>query len=219
MRGGKQRKSLRINKAMSKLRQNTEMSKSTDQGENGDGGETTTGEANAAASSDQNSLHESLKLLSKELIDFKRDVKRDLSDFKDDLKKTLKDDLAELQKEVLQELQSQKASLGEAQTRIADLESCCLEVKDMLLATVRENAALRDKIVDLESRSRRNNMRIYGVPEGKEGASVVEFVEELLQSHLSLPEGVELQIQRAHRALIPKPTSSSSPRSIIVNVL
>lgn len=134
--------SRRIHKATSKIQQNTEMSKFV--------------EVDVASSSDQDSLHESLKPLSKALIDFKRDVKHDLSDFKDDLKKTLKGDIAELRKEVLQELQGQKASLGEAQTQIADLkvkDKKVKEVKDTLLATVRENVALRDKIVDLESRS------------------------------------------------------------------
>ena len=57
------------------------------------------------------------------------------------------------------------------------------------------------------------------MPEEKEGGSAVEFVKELFKSHLNLPDGVELQIQRAHRALIPKPAASSTPRSIIINFL
>ena len=53
---------------------------------------------------------------------------------------------------------------------------------------------------------------------GKEG-EFIEFVKELFESRLTLPNGVELQIQRSHRALIPKPAASSTPRSIIVNFL
>lgn len=49
--------------------------------------------------------------------------------------------------------------------------------------------------------------------------STTDFVTELLKKHLSLPDGVELQIQRAHRALLSKPSPSSPPRSIIVNFL
>lgn len=92
-------------------------------------------------------------------------------------------------------------------------------MKDKLLTVVKLNTEMQEKIVDLESRSRRNNLRIYVVPEEKEGRSVTEFISELLKSHLALPDGVELQIQRAHRALIPKPAVTSSPRSIIVNFL
>ena len=64
-----------------------------------------------------------------------------------------------------------------------------------------------------------NNLRIYGIPKGKDGKSVAHFVCELLKKHLGLPPGVELQIQRAHRALIPKPAATATPRSIIVNFL
>ena len=74
-------------------------------------------------------------------------------------------------------------------------------------------------MIDLESRSRLNNLRIYGIPEGKEGKSVAHFVSELLEKQLGLPPGVDLQIQRAHRALIPKPAATATPRSIIVNFL
>ena len=66
-------------------------------------------------------------------------------------------------------------------------------------------------------RSRRNNIRIYGVPEEKHGRPVIEFVNELFKCHLALPEGLDLRFQRAHRALIPKPAGASSRRSIIVN--
>ena len=166
-----------------------------------------------------NNVLESLSQLSKELKDFKQDMRKDLSEFKSDVTKSMKDDLAEFKAEVLSELQSQNASITEAQTRIADLESVCLELKDTLITVVKQSTEMRDKIIDLESRSRRNNLRIYGIPEGKEGKSVAHFVSELLKKHLGLPPGVELQIQRAHRALIPKPTATATPRSIIVNFL
>ena len=83
----------------------------------------------------------------------------------------------------------------------------------------KENMEMRAKVVDLESRSRRNNIRLYGVPEEKEGRSVIEFVNKLFKRHLALLEGLDLRVQRAHRALIPRPAAASSPRSIIVNFL
>ena len=95
------------------------------------------------------------------------------------------------------------------------MESACLEMKETLLAVVKENMEMRAKVVDLESRSRINNIRMYRVPEEKEGRSVIEFVNELFKRHLALPEGLDLRVQRAHRALIPKPAA----RSIIINFL
>ncbi|XP_051233435.1 spermatogenesis-associated protein 16-like [Dicentrarchus labrax] len=104
-------------------------------------------EANAAASINQNALLEGLTLLSKELKDFKEDVRTDLSEFKNDVNKAMKD-LAEFKDTV-------KMLALRRRKRIADLESACLEIRDTLLTVVKENTEMRDKPVDLESRSRR----------------------------------------------------------------
>lgn len=161
MRGGKVQRSQRIDRKMNKAQEITEVTESAEHGEDGDHGEASTGEANAAASTHQNALLEGLTSLTKELVDFKQVMRRDLGDFKNEIKKAVKDDFAEFKEEVLHELQVQNASIAEAQTRIADLESASLEMKDTLLMVVKQNMEMRDKIVDLESRSRRNNIRIY----------------------------------------------------------
>lgn len=197
-------------------------SKTQDFGEqSGDGSED---EANAATSKasvglQQHALLESIKMLSKDLKEFKNEMKQDIEELKEDVKATMKEDFNRFREEMMRELQNQKGSINEAQTRIADLEAACLEMKDALLVSLESNRAMNDKLVDLESRSRRNNLRIYGVPEGKEGRSVSEFVANLLIKQLKLPEGTEPQIQRAHRALAPRPPHNAAPRSIIVNFL
>ncbi|KAK1875089.1 LINE-1 retrotransposable element ORF1 protein [Dissostichus eleginoides] len=74
------------------------------------------------------------------------------------------------------------------------------------------------KLLDQEGRSRRENIRIYNVPEGEEGTSMVDFVEKLLRDTLDLPPATELHIERAHRSLVPKPPGGpgDKPRSIII---
>ncbi|KAK1881266.1 LINE-1 type transposase domain containing protein 1 [Dissostichus eleginoides] len=74
------------------------------------------------------------------------------------------------------------------------------------------------KLTDLEGRSRRENVRIHGVKEGAgEGtASVIAIVEDLLTKSLELPSSTALNIERAHRALAPKPPNEAPPRSIVV---
>lgn len=44
-----------------------------------------------------------------------------------------------------------------------------------------------------------------GLIEGSEGNSVLQFVEHLLRAELFLPSDPALNIQRAHKALTPKP--------------
>lgn len=78
---------------------------------------------------------------------------------------------------------------------------------------------MQEKVTDLEGRSRRNNIRIFGIPEEAEENSTSKYVERLLKTELQLPEETELHIQRAHRALTRKPSPNAPPRSIIVNFL
>lgn len=80
-----------------------------------------------------------------------------------------------------------------------------------------KNTKSLEKLTDLESRSRRNNLRIFGVPEETEKGSVSQFVEELIQREVNIEN--DCQIQRAHRALAPKPKADQPPRAIVVNFL
>jgi len=75
------------------------------------------------------------------------------------------------------------------------------------------------KLTNLESTSRRNNIRIYGVTDWEEGESAAKFVQDLLKRELHLPEDFNLQIQRAHRSLAQRPADGDQPRPIIVNFL
>lgn len=48
---------------------------------------------------------------------------------------------------------------------------------------------------------------------------MVDSVNKLLATELTLPDRVSLEIQRAHRALVAKPDLNSPPTSVIVNFL
>lgn len=76
------------------------------------------------------------------------------------------------------------------------------------------------KLTDLEGRSRRENIRIHGVKEGAEenSSSMVVYVELLLREGLELPATFELRVERAHRALMPRPPGEATPRSIVVKM-
>lgn len=80
------------------------------------------------------------------------------------------------------------------------------------------NAALVDKIEDLENRSRRVNLRIINIPEGSEnGQDPIKFIAELLVEVM----GSEVfekppELERAHRSLFPKPREGAPPRPFVV---
>lgn len=164
-----------------------------------------------------------LETLSKQISDLKSELKEDLKTFKDEIKHDMREEFIEFKQEVNQQLstnmltmQEHGRKINEMETRIDDTETWSAEANSALQQAIKDQQKLEDRLNDIESRARRNNIRIHGVPENAEQGSVIEFVEKMLRSEFELGD-VDLQIQRAHRALAPRPGPNSRPRSIIVN--
>lgn len=69
---------------------------------------------------------------------------------------------------------------------------------------------MKARLVDLEARSRQNNIRIHGVQEGAEGDNLCKF--------LDVPDSA-LAIQWCHRSLGVKPLQGANLRSMVVYFL
>ncbi|KAJ1127249.1 hypothetical protein NDU88_005652 [Pleurodeles waltl] len=78
---------------------------------------------------------------------------------------------------------------------------------------------LRSKITDLEDRSRRDNIRLFGIPENKEAPDVQAFLSSVLPTLISLTFDPPLEFQRAHRVGLKSPDGASIPRPIIACLL
>lgn len=89
---------------------------------------------------------------------------------------------------------------------------------DRLLAyMLRKQRCLEAHCEDIENRSRRSNLWIYGVKEGTEGGeNMLDFTARLLKVALKLPKDDDLGIERAHRSLATKPTNPNISRSIVL---
>lgn len=123
---------------------------------------------------------------------------------------------------IKEEIMKANARLDEAERRIEKAEERIQNTEEVITAMLKLHVKLEDKLLDLESRSRRENVRIYGVPEGseKEPTTMDSFVGELLREGLGLTEDMpDLQIERAHRSVGPQPPGDAPPRSIIVKFL
>lgn len=97
------------------------------------------------------------------------------------------------------------------ESRISDLEGSLQEI----LAT---NKALRAKLDDLEGRSRRQNIKIVGLPENVEAGHPTEFVEKLIQNLLgtkNFPGGIK--VDRPHR-IGPLSLKGGRPRIMIARI-
>lgn len=118
----------------------------------------------------------------------------------------LKDEITKLEKRTT-----------ETEGRISAVEDNGRRYENAIRYLLRREIDLTARCEDLQNRSRRNNLRIYRVPEGSEGKDVKAFVKELIQSVLQPMPAVNLQIERAHRALTAKPKEpTAAPRSLIV---
>ena len=113
-----------------------------------------------------------------------------------------------------------QTTLTDHEQRISDLESGLNQLQfleSQVTSMADDNAKLKAKITDLEGRSRRCNVRLIGVPEAIEGPQPTSFFSTLLVDILGkdvLPTPPELD--RAHRALRPKPSEGDKLRLVII---
>ncbi|KAL0181752.1 hypothetical protein M9458_024158, partial [Cirrhinus mrigala] len=86
-----------------------------------------------------------------------------------------------------------------------------------LISTLNDRLTHLDaKCEDLEGRSRRNNIRLVGLPEGSEGSRPTEYVAQLLQEVLQLRD--KPLLDHAHRTLRDKPKKGQPPRPLVIRV-
>lgn len=118
-------------------------------------------------------------------------------------------------KEIKQDMQSLSSrlttgefSLVTLEQRVASLESTH---KDQACSAV----DLQLRMEEMEDRSRRNNLRLRGLPEATGPSDLLATVTDIFRRVAGdhLPESVE--IDRVHRALGPRPSDPTRPRDVI----
>lgn len=169
-------------------------------------------------------LRTGLTYIAKEIQNFKTELKSQFVSFKEEIKKEMREELEDFKKginqkltETTKELASQATRIELAEQRVSEIEDWDMDVKEALTQALKQQRVLQNR--DQEGRNRRNNICIFGLAEGAEGTSTTQFIKRLLTTELSLPAESDLQIQRAHRSLMPRPASDKPPRSIVVNFL
>lgn len=109
-----------------------------------------------------------------------------------------------------QRITSLETNTNDYSDRLVTLETTCKRLEA-------SSAKLKAKVVDLESRSRRCNLRIIGVPESAEGPQPTAFFSDFLHRLLG-PDilATPPELDRAHRSAAAKPGPGEKPRSVIV---
>uniref|UniRef100_A0AAV2JIS7 L1 transposable element RRM domain-containing protein n=1 Tax=Knipowitschia caucasica TaxID=637954 RepID=A0AAV2JIS7_KNICA len=142
------------------------------------------------------------------------------------LRETTKADIKTVHNELMGKVESLFSMQKEAAVTQSDMEQSLSDTSDRLTALensyqtlAADQKKLKEKCIDLENRSRRQNIRILNVPEGAENNMPTIFIAKFLSKVLG-EENFDgpILVDRAHRSLAPKPRSGERPRPMIARL-
>lgn len=161
--------------------------------------------------------------LAEELTSIKVRAHEKMSDLEAVLReiKEFRRETADSLRGIREDLRTANTRIDEAERRIESAEERVQSIEEATCELIQLHKRLEEKQIAQEGRARRGNIRLHGVKEGAEdGAeSVSVFVEDLLREKLELPPTYSLNVERAHRALGPRPPADALPRSIVAKFL
>lgn len=101
-------------------------------------------------------------------------------------------------------------TLGETMDREAEQE----KLHQLL---IKEYKKVQDKCHDLGNRSKRQSLRLVGIPGGAEGGNIITFVTDFLPAVLRADNFASpVVIDQAHRTYASRPTNGETPGAILV---
>ncbi len=116
-------------------------------------------------------------------------------------------------------LDSYASRLTDVESSLQDINGRVAELEAKYEALSKSNAMLVSRAEDLESRSRRSNLRVLGVPENTEGPQPTSFMSNFFSELLGIDNSGALPLlDIAHRSLAPRPKPGAPARPMIVKV-
>lgn len=120
--------------------------------------------------------------------------------------------------EVKQNVASNTTRMEEAENRILSAEEHLEKNNSELSNAMKRIAYLESKTEDLEYRSRRKNLRLFGLREGIEGSRpLLEFIHEMLPCWLKLETARSFTLERVHWTLAPPRPNQN--RAVLIRFL
>ena len=119
-----------------------------------------------------------------------------------------------------QDLRGVADRVTEAEARISTAEDEIIQLRTQVNQLIKSSAILEDRAEDAENRSRRNNLRLVGIPEGIDTQDMTQLIEDWFRSWV-LGEALtgNFAVERAHRSLGARPPPGAPPRAIITRIL
>lgn len=144
---------------------------------------------------------------------------------------TLKDMFMSLQSSLLTDLSSMfhrmSADMGSLKNRVTNKESGMTECAttnahnyliDTYAEVKEEKDWVRAGLADLEDRSRRNNVKLRGVPETVLPADLAKYAKDLMHTIIPDASPRDVIVDRIHRIAKPPHLAASVPRDVLMRV-
>lgn len=136
-------------------------------------------------------------------------------------------DLCEQMKGVKEDLTLVRQDLQKTAERTTVLEGRVSQIEDDISPLIKEVKSMKEqiskhasKMEEMENRSRRDNVRLVGLPEKSEGPNPIEFLENWLVELFGKDSfSVRFSIVRAHRVPFRAPPAGGFPRPLLIRFL
>lgn len=121
---------------------------------------------------------------------------------------------------VANKLEGHAQRIKEAEERLSVVEDSAAGAQTAIAQMDKLLKVIANKSEDMEARSRRNNIRLIGIPESTNTGRMELYVEKLLMATVGVEKlSNHFIVERAHRALDPRPPPGAAPRPIIARLL
>ncbi len=121
-------------------------------------------------------------------------------------------------KELREELEAIATTAKQTRDWVDSVQAAAPEDRRAVTDLRNQLERLTEKMTDMENRSRRNNVRLVGLPEGAEGSNAAGFLRVNLSKWIPSLKGHDIEIDRAHR-VYDGGRGSDRPRTLIFRVL
>ncbi len=121
-------------------------------------------------------------------------------------------------KELREELEAIATVAKQTHDRVESVQAAAHEDRRAVTDLRNQLERLTEKMTDMEDRSRRNNVRLVGLPEGAEGSNAVGFLRVNLSKWIPSLKGHDIEIDWAHH-VYDGGRGSDRPRTLIFRVL
>ena len=151
-------------------------------------------------------MHADLRAMRSDVRKELEEVRKDMADYKKEIHNKMS--------ELAADLQSTVNNAEQTEQRVAQVEEWSADTKEIMASLLEDNERTHEKLLDLEMRSRRQNLRLYNVPEDSEKNDMTGFINNFIKTELALD--MDLGIQRCYRSLASRPPPGATPRSIVI---